>query len=575
MKKSKNKFLPLLSAIALFSGPALLVAACTTEITRYSASLSKDLQDRILFDFVGVNYSVDAKSQFSSAFQQGMEFIKKDVEGIMAQQAFYDFFREKLNYSEDEANTAFENIKDNLGLNLLASEYFNSVNNGEIFDNTVYKSKLIFQTDNWHQLGTTKFDYSNEHSWYSEKGHNPNEIFSSAFLYTDLGNTKEAKEKDEQIKLVAKRADEHYNEDIDELIKGNLKWGGVSTPNQLPPTLIDNDVASYQKSLQRFKWWLRFRYQQYYYSQILPQLNETLFTMANILSSILDISNNNNTPVIQIDNSDGASQLQNWGSNEIWNSNFRLVWDYTTNLKNAQRVDGDWAKNPLPSLITGDENNNPTGLNPQFLKTLASSSKEIKYTVDPILGLNAYISDTTGKGYDSAVKGSKEDNISNISDWRINNADGTHYWTNTGQGSFAYSAPIYWVDVVQNLDFNYYRFDRTPSSKPLIIEKDDKNYKDYWNNSHNRPISNSLFSKYIRGPQVTSINDPNYEYNQNMKWNTFWEMLYFLSSQASSNSNKDKAKDNFTAAAKVLFPKFIKKENIYNIDFWNAVKEYY
>lgn len=555
----QKKILPLISAIALFSGPALLVAACTSEITRYEAALSNDLQDRILFDFIGVNYSVNAKSQFSSAFKQGMNFIKKEVEGIMAQQQFYNFFRENLNYTEDEANTAFESIKDTLGLNLLAADYFNTINTSENFDTKVYKNKLIFQTDNWHQIGTTKFNYE-KIDFYQEN--NPNEIFSSSFLYSDLDNP----EKDKQIKLLAKHADgEVYNEEIGLLTEGNPIWS-TGTPNQLPPNLEDNDVAKYQKSLERFKWWLRFRYQQYYYSQILPQLNETLFTMSHMLSSILRITNTSNTPKIQIDNSTYATQLQDWGSDSTWSSKFRLVWEYTTSVDNAQVLESTWteATPSLPELITNDT------INPAFLTTLAASDQTIKNTVDPVLGLNAYVSDTSSKDYNSAVT----DKENNVSGWRINKANnGSHYWSKDGNGSFVYSAPVYWIDVVQNLDFNYYRSLNTS----LVIDKDDnyKNLKNYWNNSHNWATSNSNFSKYMRGPEVTSKSDPNYNYYQNMKWNTFWQMMYFIASQADSNPNKSVATENFTTAAKALYPNFIRKENIYNIDFWNAVKEYY
>ncbi|MBE4704054.1 hypothetical protein [Spiroplasma platyhelix] len=580
----KNKFLPLLASIALFSGPAILVAACTTEISRYQADLSNDLQDRILFDFVGVNYSVSAKSQFSSAFKQGMDFIKKEVEGIMAQQEFYNFFREKLNYSEADANAAFTRIKDNLGLNLLAADYFNTVNSGQSFDRKVYTNKLIFQTNNWHQMGTTKFDYSKS-PFYSQDSpdgnpdlvNNPDEVFTSTHLYSDenLANPKI----DEQIQRIAKHADENYNKELNYLTNGNPIWDNPGPEEQLPPTLENNNVVKYQKSLERFKWWLRFRYQQYYYSQILPQLNETLFTMANILNSILKINNNSNSATIQIDNTKYAAQLQNWGPNSVWNSNYKLVWDYTTSISNAQNLESAWtsATPSLPELITGGTSaSDPLTLNPLFLTRLAGSDQKIKNTVDPILGLNAYVSDTSSKDYNGAVTNTDDKSNNKISGWRINTNDDTHYWSKNNRGSFAYSAPIYWIDVVQNLDFNYY----SSTDESLTINKDEDygSFIQYWNIGENSKISSSNFSKYMRGPDVTATNpdaDPNYEYYQNMKWNTFWQMIYFLASQAETNPNKEVAATNFTLAAKVLYPKFIRKENIYNIDFWNAVKEYY
>ncbi|KMQ93907.1 5 -nucleotidase [Lasius niger] len=134
--------------MTLVSGPVLLVTACNHEITRYPADLSNDIQNRILFDFVGVNYNVNAKSQFSASFKQGMGFIKKDIEGIMAKEEFINFFVKKLNYSEKKAIATFDKIKDTLGLNILADDYLNTINSGQSFDSKVYASKLIFQTEN-------------------------------------------------------------------------------------------------------------------------------------------------------------------------------------------------------------------------------------------------------------------------------------------------------------------------------------------------------------------------------------------------------------------------------------------
>jgi len=146
MKKTK-KLLPLIGSLTLLAAPVVLVSACSSEVNRYNAALPKDIQDRLLFDFIGVNYNVDAKSHFNNIYKQGMEFLKKEVEGIMAEQEFLNFFQDKLGYSEATAKTTFEEIKDNLGLNILATEYFNTINNGQNFDNKD-TTKLIFQTDN-------------------------------------------------------------------------------------------------------------------------------------------------------------------------------------------------------------------------------------------------------------------------------------------------------------------------------------------------------------------------------------------------------------------------------------------
>lgn len=561
MKKNKNtnkKFLPLLGSIALLSGPVMVVAACSHEITRYEAALPKDMENRILFDFVGVNFNVNAKSQFSASFKAGMDFIKKEVEGIMAKQEFFNFFTKKLNYSEKKAIATFEKIKDTLGLNILATEYFNSVNKGESFDSKVYASKLIFQTENWHLNRTTRFNYS-ESKFYGEEKNNPDKIFTPSYLYSNLDDAT----KDEQIQKVAKYADDNYNEEINVLTKGNPTWESPDTPVQLAPTLGkgENAIQDYQKKLERFKWWLRFRYQQYYYATILPQLNETLFTMSHILDSILRITTADGQPKIQILSGNYANQLQSWETNKAWNSNYRFIWDYTVSQNAAAKINRDWNTTSLPDLMNQDG----TNLNPDFLNRLAASDPSLKNTVDPILGVNGFVANPIDKDY-------KEKISKSLSGW-ANNNDGTHYWGKNQQGTFAYSAPIYWIDVVLNLNFNFYN----DSSKTIAVNPDE----DYqglissWNNTENSTTSNSKFSKYIRANNFSDPSSAKYNYYQEIKWNLFWQMLYSIASTADTNSNKESVSNNFTAAAKVLFPKYIKKEKIYNIDFWNAVSSYY
>ncbi|MCL6428681.1 hypothetical protein LT335_00228 [Spiroplasma sp. JKS002669] len=558
MKKTK-KLLPLIGSLTLLAAPVVLVSACSSEVNRYNAALPKDIQDRLLFDFIGVNYNVDAKSHFNNIYKQGMEFLKKEVEGIMAEQEFLNFFQDKLGYSEAVSKTTFEEIKDNLGLNILATEYFNTINNGQNFDNKD-TTKLIFQTDNWHQFGTTRFNYGNV-PYYSE--HNPNNIFSNSNLYTDLDDAT----KDAEIKAVAKHADENFNLELSSLTANNLKWNSPTTPAAPVPVLgSDNDIQNYQKRLERFKWWLRFRYQQYYYSVILPELNQTLFTMANILDSILKVDAAKKT--IAIDNGVFATQLQSWAPNAKWTSNYRLVWDYTTNEKTAININANWDATTNPTKLPELMSDNQT-LNTNFLNELAGTDKTLKNSADAIFGINGFVNDTSSKLYNTQVKDAT------VSGW-ARNLDGSHYWGQNNNGTFAYTAPIYWIDVVQNLNFNFYQ-NQSQASQWLVSDPNQLITK--WNNNpDNSTISSTNFSQYIRADYLNGDSTPTqdqYITTQEMKWNIFWQMIYWLSAQVDSNPNKTQAADNFTTAAKVLFPKFIKKTNIYNIDFWNAVSSYY
>lgn len=580
MKNNKirgKKVIPLFASLALLAGPVLTVTACDHDISRYPASLPNNEQNRILFDFVGVNFNVDAKSQFSAAYSQGMDLIKQNIEGIMAEQEFYNFFKQ-LGIKDTQFSEIYNNIKDNLGLNLLANDYFSALNSQQNFDDTVYKNHLIFQTDSWHQAGTTEFNYENV-PFYIRKNaktgvsNNPNSIFKvdptgTSGIYKDLDN----QDYTNQIIEVAKHPDTNYNKDITALTKDNKTWDSTSGENLTPPAMVGNDVSTYQKQLYRFKWLLRFRYQQYYVSTILPELNATMFTMANILNSMFKIKNNDGKTDIQININKYANQLQSWSG--TFASNFRYVWEYTTSLNNALDINQNWDNGTaLPELMS--KKNGKIELNSNFLSQLATTDQTVVNTVDPGFGIQGYVNDSSSKPYATQATGN------NSAQWLINPAGNIHYWSSNNQGTFAYSLPIYFIDDIYNLDFNYIDTlsPNSTSSAQLIDTNNDpimSNYLSQWTSSANSSSSSSNFSQYLSMKNnAPSYGTPEYQQIQTLKWKIFWQMLFSISDQSGSAVNKTTASDNFTTAAKTLYPKYIKKENIYDQDFWNAVNTYY
>lgn len=582
MKKLK-RILPLLTSVTLLSGPVLLVVACDNERDMNnlpSGKSSDEYKNRVLFNFLGVNFNETVAEQFKNTYSEAIDFILKDVEGIIAQQKFYEFFHNKLHYSADtlkpdgtvdkigEANAAFTKLKDDLGLSLLMQKYLSGINTANSLDkiSAADNNELLFQNQSWHQDGTSKFNYQDVDFYGKEtdpitgKVNDPDQIFTPDNLYkdhsTDPGGDAAF---DAQLANIAKHPDDNYSSDIGKLLSNDAKkWNSSAGINKTQKGLADSNIPEYSKYLKRFQWWLRFRYQQYYQYEILPALNQTLFTMSYILDNIVDIKDNAGNPTISTQTNNAyISQLQdtNFQTGGGKKSNYNTTWNFTTNLQNAQAIDKEWNKNPsVPpawASIVKDNGSGVQTLNPDFFRQLTSGSASTISEIDPNFGINGFVSAAT--------------NVQQSASWITK--DGLHYTTNNNIATFTYSAPIYFLNLLQNLNFNFLKNDST--SQAIIPEN--SNLIHAWINSGNSSIG-TRFSNYINGNTPGSANKSTI--TQETKWNIFWQMLYSISASDSANKNSPAA-DNFKIAAQNLFLTYIPKNNIYEEGFWSKVKEFY
>lgn len=585
MKKLK-KILPLLTSLTLLSGPVLLVVACDNERDMNNLPNGKipdQYKNRVLFSFLGVNFNKTIDAQFKDTYSQGLDFILQDVEGTIAQQKFYEFFHNKLHYSADttdadgkvtkigEANAAFIKLKDDLGLNLLTQKYLSGINTANSLDkiSAADNNELLFQNQSWHQDGTSKFSYQNV-DFYKETDegtgriNNPDQIFTPDSLYKDYGSAAADAAFDAQLANIAKHPDENYSTDLAKLLPNNAKkWNSSAGINNTQKGVDNENVANekiprYSKYLKRFQWWLRFRYQQYYQYEILPKLNQTLFTMSYILDNILDIKDDGSgKPIISTPiNNAYISQLQgtNFHSDVSQLSNYNITWDFTTNLANAQDIDKKWNDTPSqpPSwqLIVKDNGSGVQTLNSDFFMQLTTGNAATITEIDPNFGVNGFLS-------------TKTDNKQQTGGWVPNG--GLHYTTNNNIATFTYSTPIYFLNLIQNLDFSFLK-DKSEGWIPEI-----SNLIHDWNNSGNASIGKA-FSQYIRAGKTDDGKEQS-DITQERKWNIFWQMLYSIS--ANTDDKDSPAATNFKIAAQNLFPTYIPKNNIYEEGFWSKVKEYY
>ena len=574
MKKKKN-ILSLLTSITILSGPVLLLVACDNERDMSNlpnGKLPDDYKNRVLFNFLGVNFNETISAQFKNTYSQGLDFILKDVEGTIAQQKFYEFFKNKLHYSADiknadgtitmgEANKAFTKIKDDLGLSLLTKKYLSGINTANSLDKVSASdnNELLFQNQSWHQDGTSKFNYQNV-DFYKEidadtgKVNDPDQIFTPDSLYKDYGDKNDAF--DAQLAAIAKHPDENYSDEIGKLLPNDAKkWNSSAGINKTQKGLSGTDISSYSKYLKRFQWWLRFRYQQYYQYEILPVLNQTLFTMSYILDNIIDIKDDaTGKPIISTQtNNLYISQLQDTTG---WHkSNYNVTWNFTTDLANAQEIDKKWNNNPSEppkwdSIVKKDNASGKETLNSDFFTQLTSGNASTISEIDPNFGVNGFLSTAA--------------NAQETASWVTNG--GLHYTTNNNIATFTYSLPIYFLNLLQNLDFSFLKNENQgwiPEISNLIHS---------WNNSPNKSIDTS-FSIYIRGGKNKDVKEQS-DISQGTKWNIFWQMLYSIST--SDSASKDSfATENFKIAAQNLFPIYIPKNNIYEEGFWSKVKEFY
>ncbi|WP_342276885.1 hypothetical protein [Spiroplasma endosymbiont of Nebria brevicollis] len=575
--KNKKKIIPLIASVTLLAGPVLLVTACDNERDMNSLPNGKipdNYKNRILFNFLGVNFTKTVGEQFKDAYASGIDLILNDVEGIIAQQKFYDFFHNTLSptvYTEDElgadgkvikegtANQAFDKIKDELGLSLLTQAYLQGIKSGTSLDETTnFTNNLaLFQTDSWHRGGTGSLDYSQDEFYKkdnTETGlkNDPNEVFANANLYKDYGTDKnEAFMK--QLADIVKHPDDNTTNVLLPLQQNTQNYIGDAgvNPDTLPKAL-DTTVADYQTNLKRFQWSLRFRYEQYYKYMILPKLNEKLFTMSYLLNNLFipNQKDDSKNPIIETTtNNTYIDQLQN--INDYKTSNYRLIWNFQTNKANAITIENDWNKpiNTWKSIAT----TNGAELNRDFFNRLKSGTSDSINQIDNIFGANGYTTTAAGQAAKPVADAAK-------AGW-VTIKDGTHYeLTNDTIANFTYTAPIYFLNVLQKLDFSCILNDK---NKKKWIPKTSGLIQD-WNN-HKNPSKDTDFSKYIYGGTGSNI-------TQDQKFGIFWQMLYFL---ADGDANKDNATNNFKLSAQNLFPTYIPKGNIYEKGFWDKVKQYY
>lgn len=573
--KNKKKIIPLIVSLTLLAGPILLVTACDNERDMNNLPNGKipdDYKNRILFDFLGVNFTKTVGEQFKDAYASGLDLILNDVEGIIAQQKFYDFFHNTLSptfytadtldsdgkvKTEGTANQAFEKIKDDLGLSLLTQAYLQGIKSGTSLDETTsFTNNLaLFQTDSWHRGGTGSLDYSQDEFYNKDNSstklkNNPNDVFTSSNLYKNYGTEAENEAFVKQLADIAKHPDDNTTNVLLKIQKNTKNYIGDAgvNPDTLPKSLEADDIKSYQRNLKRFQWSLRFRYEQYYKYMILPKLNEKLFTMSYILSNLFvpNKKSPDKKPIIETTTNNAyIGQLQN--INDFKSSNYRLIWNFQTNKADAFEIEEKWNNNPWNSIV---KDNN---LNAEFFNKLSNGTSDSINQIDNIFGANGYTTAATGKAVDNVTN-------AQTADWVTFN-DLTHYeLTNDTIANFTYTAPIYFLNVIQNLDFSCILNDKNkkswiPETTGLIQD---------WNNSGN-PSKDTDFSKYILGAKPSTI-------TQDQKFGIFWQMLYFLSDDV---TNKDNAANNFKLAAQNLFPTFIPKDNIYEKGFWDKVKQYY
>ncbi|WP_308149896.1 hypothetical protein [Spiroplasma sp. AdecLV25b] len=577
--KNKKKIIPLIASVTLLAGPVLLVTACDNERDMSNLPNGKipdDYKNRILFDFLGVNFTKTVGEQFKDAYASGLDLILNDVEGIIAQQKFYDFFHNTLSptvYTEDTldsdgnviqegtANQAFDNIKDDLGLSLLTQAYLQGIKSCTSLDETTNftNNLVLFQTDSWHRGGTGSLDYSKDKDGFYAKDNadtglknDPNDVFANTNLYKDFGTVTKNEAFMKQLADIAKHPDDNTTNVLLPLQQNTQNYIGDAgvNPDTLPKAL-DTSVTDYQRNLKRFQWSLRFRYEQYYKYMILPKLNEKLFTMSYLLSNLF-IPNQkgpNKEPIIETTTNNAyIGQLQN--INDYKSSNYRSIWNFQTNKTNAIDIETNWNTSNWQNIT----NNGGRELNSSFFNKLKNGTSDSINQIDNLFGANGYTATAAGQAAKPVADAT-------TAGW-VTIKDGTHYeLTNDTIANFTYTTPIYFLNVLQNLDFSCILNDK---NKKTWIPKTTGLIQD-WNNSSN-PSKDTDFSKYIRGAAASS------DITQDQKFGIFWQMLYFL---ADSDANKDNAANNFKLAAQSLFPTYIPKDNIYEKGFWDKIKQYY
>ncbi|AGR42362.1 lipoprotein [Spiroplasma diminutum] len=559
-----KRLLGILGAMSLVVSSPSLVVACTTKERITTPKLDKELAKQLL---VAISGNKDlANIDFGSIFTDA------EIEAVIVNMVNELL---SLQYSYDATNTLYKNLGfEEYSKNTIDKEFKSKYN---IESRTIAENKLF--EDYTKSITSTRLDY-----WAIRNNYNLN--IQNETDVKDINGT--------EFKVSS--ANKHvYIGDENTIWSFTNEQGVESGKTYSLPTIPQltseykegsnsvfyvKDTSGTMKNISS-KTALYLRFQDYFESKLLEEINENLLTNAYLKASMFDVKTTNESEKAPFINSSSAmftktQTLTETSINESWKTNVKMVWtlrfDVTQNsnikaindlIKKAEGL----LDQSSGALKNGKEINEIYKVfeNSEDIKPITDSKTayDSYFGLQGYQGLTIYDGDTSlgdspisGKTYESKVKSwNKGAGIVKSSSENFLTVDSE----NSNYADLVIVLPIYMIELLGGSDESkesYYKIEGKNGeneSAPIKFSNTIGNetvYLDRWNNSNNKSLHSKDVAKLAKDStkQTALLN----------------QIMYGVSKSSASSE----------LAKTIIYSKYLDKDQVYYAGLWNKIGTY-
>ncbi|WP_339020531.1 hypothetical protein [Spiroplasma endosymbiont of Atherix ibis] len=567
-----KKLLGILSAVSLTVASPSLVAACGSKERIKSPKLNRELAKQLLVSISGNKdlANIDFGSMFTDAEIESV--VINMVNELLSLQYSFDStnsmydklsFKEKYNSDSNGIEEAFKN-KYNLesrtiAENKLFEEYTKSIKGDRL--------------DYWSVQNNYSLNIQKDTTVKSFNGTEDINVSSkNKYIYFNSGN---AANKDKIWRFTNENL-KNKAAHLPELRDLTSEYSGIK--EEIFGVLDKND--KYHKISSKTALYLRF--QEYFKSKILEELNENLLTTAYLKSTMFDIKESKDkgkSPYINSSSVFAKTQTLSDSSSESWKTNVKMVWTMRFDITEPSKIDqvnkalrekSDIIDPSSGALLSGKSISEIYKLASETANVLPNPVIDNKSGYDSYFGWSGYQGLTIYNGDsslgDSPISGKAYE--ANVKSWTKGAGivkNGSNFLTvdssNSNYADLVLVLPVYMIELLGGsnpTNSTYEIIGKSQEDKKAMIFSNtignDNVYTDRWNNNNNR----DLHSKDI---QELIDNENTGKQAQTALLN---QIMYGISKDSTSSD----------LGKTIIYSKYLDKDEVYYAGLWNKIGSY-
>ncbi|AUB31908.1 lipoprotein [Spiroplasma floricola] len=569
-----KKLLGILSAVSLTVSSPSLVVACATKERITSPKLNRDLAKQLLVSISGNKdlANIDFGSMFTDSEIESV--VVNMVNELLSLQYSFDSTNsiyDRLGFKEKYTSTSegIENLfKDKYKLetrtiaeNKLFEEYTKSIKGDRLdywsvqnsYSLNIQKATKVKSFDGTEDISVSK---KNKYIYFNS-GDTASEDKIWRFTYED------SKNKSAHLPEIKDLTSEYSGEK-------KAVFGVV------------DDSGKYHKISSKTALYLRF--QDYFESKILEELNENLLTTAYLKSTMFDIKDSKDKGKSPYINSSSSvfskTQTLSDSSSESWKTNVKMVWTIRFDITEPSTIDIINQELRKQSIIDPSNGALKTGKSISEIYNLfpTTSSKDgvPKPVIDNKSGYDSYFGWSGYQGLtiyngdsslgDSPISGKAYE--ANVKSWTKGAGivkNGSNFLTvdssNSNYADLVLVLPVYMIELLGGSNPTESTYEITgkgkDDKKAMIFSNtigNDNVYTDRWNNNNNK----DLHSKDIQD----LVNNQNT--GKQAQAALLNQIMYGISKDSSSSD----------LAKTIIYSKYLDKDEVYYAGLWNKIGSY-